>query len=47
MTIFDGVVFIGLLSIVDRKRRPGVFVGLLLIPGAFALLHLLLGTSRP
>jgi hypothetical protein len=41
MTIFDGVVFIGLLLILDRKRRPGVFVGMLLVSGVFALLHLL------
>lgn len=40
MTILDGVVFLGLLIIVDRKRRPGVFVGMLLIQGVFALLHL-------
>lgn len=42
MTILDGVVFVGLLLIVDRKRRPAVFVGMLLVQGVFALLHLLL-----
>jgi hypothetical protein len=42
MTIFDAFVLLGLLMIVDRKRRPAVFVGLLLVQGVFALLHLLL-----
>jgi hypothetical protein len=39
MTIFDAVVFIGLLAIVDKERRPAVFVGLLLISAVVALLR--------
>jgi hypothetical protein len=42
MTMLDAVVFLGLLIIVDRKRRPAVFVGMLLIQGVFALLRRLL-----
>jgi hypothetical protein len=39
MTILDAVVFIGLLAIVDKERRPAVFVGLLLVSALFALLR--------
>jgi hypothetical protein len=38
MTVFDLFVTLGLLMIVDRERRPGVFVGLLLISAVVALL---------
>jgi hypothetical protein len=35
MTLFDAVAFIGLLAIVDKERRPAVFIGLLLISALF------------
>jgi hypothetical protein len=35
VTILDGVVFIGLLIIVDEKHRPKAFVGMLLVTLAF------------
>ena len=38
MTVLDAVVFIGLLAIVDKERRPAVFVGLVLIVVVFAVL---------
>jgi hypothetical protein len=37
MTVLDGVVFIGLLIIVEEKRRPAAFVGMLLVMLAFTL----------
>jgi hypothetical protein len=39
MTIIDAIVFVGLLAITDKNRRPTVFVGLLLITIVFALLR--------
>jgi hypothetical protein len=39
MTVFDLFVALGLLMLVDKKRRPAVFVGLLLISAVFALLR--------
>jgi hypothetical protein len=39
VTILDAVVFIGLLLIVDKERRPTVFVGMLLISAVFYVLH--------
>ena len=38
MTVLDAVVFIGLLAMVDKERRPAVFVGFLVI-SAVALLR--------
>lgn len=39
MMILDAVVFIGILIIVDRKRRPMAFIGMLLVTALFALLR--------
>ena len=39
MTVLDAVVFIGLLTITDKERRPAVFVGMLLIAAVFALVR--------
>ena len=39
MTILDAVVFVGLLAIADKERRPAVFVGLLVISAVVALLR--------
>jgi hypothetical protein len=39
MTILDAIVFVGLLAITDKKRRPSVFVGLIIITVVFAFLR--------
>ncbi|MGA2390453.1 MAG: hypothetical protein ABSF97_15915 [Candidatus Sulfotelmatobacter sp.] len=37
MTTLDAVIFVGLLAIIDRKRRRAVIVDALLISSAFAI----------
>ena len=39
MTIVDAIVGIGLLILTEKKNRPVVFIGLLLISALFALLR--------
>ncbi len=42
MTILDIAVFIGLLILTDKERRPSVCIGMLLVTAAFALLRYIL-----
>lgn len=36
MTTMDMLVFVGRLLVTDKKRRPAIFVGLLLVSAVFA-----------
>jgi hypothetical protein len=40
MTAIDTIVFVGLLMVTEKERRPAVFVAMLLISAAFALLRI-------